>query len=777
LLQDVDFEELSPRGRTFLRRILRSLSDLHLLPDDEADGRLERTHKAVLTRWRQGPDPGPGTVAAPKRHMDAPARDRSSDAATPITGLRGVGPVTADSLATIGIHTVADLLHHLPRTYQDRSSATPIGSLEAGAYAVVVGNVDKVRSGRGRRVRFLEITLSDETGTLLATWFRPPPYLFRAFTADTEVVLMGRVEKKGSTLRMNHAEFETAERADGQDEARGSGDGLHSGIVVPIYSLPSGLGQRGLRKLVHRALSDFAEGVPDRVPGDLRAQLGLPTRAEALAALHFPEGPEDLPVLRAGKHPAHEALLWEDLFILQVALLRRRWALRQRGCAAQAVASSDGGVSLRDRLVAALPFELTSAQVRVLAELDGDLQDAQPMQRLLQGDVGSGKTIVALLAAAPLLESGQQVAVLAPTEVLAFQWWERARELLEPLGFSVALLTGGQGAAARRHNRSMAAEGRAVLIVGTHALFQEGVSFRNLAMAVVDEQQRFGVFQRARLLDKGASPHLLAMTATPIPRSLALTLYGDLDVTTLDERPPRGQVTTAVWPEARRDAIYQAVRAVAERGERVYVICPRVEGAGEGRAAVDTADELREGVLQGVPMDVLHGRMDPASKDRVLERFRDGRIAVLVSTTVVEVGVDVPEATLIVIEDAYRFGLAQLHQLRGRVGRSGRGGRCLLVTDRETERLRILEDIDDGFKLAEEDLRLRGPGDLVGSRQAGAPSFRLSTTPRFLFLLHEARDAARDVVERPDYETQDELAPLRAAVAVRLEESAVTQAG
>lgn len=762
----LDQDSLSAAGRNFLRRVVRSLRDLPDLPDDERRGRIERTLEAVRSRLLRGEDPGAEHSPQPRRRPDAPARDLCTDAAVPISDLKGVGPVTRDALVAAGLCTVADLLHHLPRQYQDRTQSTPIGEVSPGDYVVVVGEVAGVRSGRGRRTRFLEVAVHDDSGSILASWFRPPPYLYKAFEKGDEVVLMGTVESKAPPLRMSHPEFESL-------SAR---DGVNRGVVVPIYSLPQGIGQKALRKLVRQAFEDFAAGVADRVPGDTRRLLGLPSRGEALHALHFPDSVDDLPALRAGSHPAHEALLWEDLFILQVALMRRRQELRQRGCSATRATGAAG--SLRATLLQALPFELTGAQQRALAEIDADLGAGDAMQRLLQGDVGSGKTVVALLAAARGVEAGDQVVVLAPTEVLAFQWWQRANELYAPTGHQVALLTGGQGAAARRYNRELAASGAASVIVGTHAVFEDGVSFARLGLAVVDEQQRFGVFQRARLLRKGPEPHLLAMTATPIPRSLALTLYGDLDLTLLDERPPRGEVHTSVCGEAHRNEAYALVGEAVAAGERAFVICPRVEGPGEGRAAVDTAEELANTLLEGLPVGVLHGRMDSAAKDNAIERFRDGTIGVLVSTTVVEVGVDVPEATVMIIEDADRFGLSQLHQLRGRVGRSQRGGRCVLVTGRpQTERLAILETCDDGFRIAEEDLRLRGPGDLVGTRQAGSPAFRLSTSPRFLELLQAARSAAQDVAARPDYESAEDLGALRLAVAVRLDASGAVEAG
>jgi len=727
---------------------------------------LQRTLDAVRKRLLQGEDAGDQEVKAPRRRPDSPVRDLSSDAAVAISELKGVGPVTRDSLAAAGLSTVADLLHHLPRQYQDRTQRTAISAVEPGAYVVVAGEVVGVRSGRGRRTRFLEVAVDDGSGSILATWFRPPPYLYKAFEKGDDVVLMGKVESKSPPLRMSHPEFESLSAQ----------EGVNRGVVIPIYSLPQGIGQKALRKLVRRAFEDFASGLPDRVPGTTRSELGLPGRSAALKSLHFPDTADDIPALREGRHPAHEALLWEDLFILQVALMRRRQEMRQRGCSAGSALAGSG--ALRSRLAGSLPFRLTAAQERSLVEIDQDLAGSLVMQRLLQGDVGAGKTIVALLVAASIVERGDQVVVLAPTEVLAFQWWERANELYAAEGHQVALLTGGQGAAARRYNRELVADGRASVVVGTHAVFQDAVSFHRLGLAVVDEQQRFGVFQRALLLRKGPAPHLLAMTATPIPRSLALTLYGDLDLTVLDERPPRGEVTTEVMPEARRSDAYDCAREVLSEGERVYVICPRVEGPGEGRAVVETAEELANGPLAGLPVGVLHGRMDPSAKDRAIQCLRDGTIGALVSTTVVEVGVDVPEATLMIVEDADRFGLSQLHQLRGRVGRSERGGHCILLTGRpQTERLAILEGSNDGFQIAEQDLRLRGPGDLVGTRQAGSPAFRLSTSPRFLELLEAARDAAQRVAARPDYETAEELAALRLAASVRLDASAAAEAG
>lgn len=686
--------------------------------------------------------------------------------AQPVDRVKGVGPVKRAALEAAGILTVDDLLQHLPRRYQDRTSATPVHELKPGADAVVFGEVVGVRTGRGRRMRFVEVAVSDGTGTVLATWFRPAPWMRKAFGRGDHVCLMGPVDSRGPPLRMTHPEFE---------RAGASTDGVHRGIVVPLYSLPAGIGQRTLRSLIHRAFEDFARDVPDRVPGALRGRLGLPSRAEALRTLHFPGSADDVPSLREGRHPAHEALLWEDLFVLQVALLRRREEISAAG-AALGPAIDDG---LRRRLQVALPFQLTSAQHRVLAELAEELAGARPMQRLLQGDVGAGKTVVALLAAADIIAAGGQVAVLAPTEVLAMQWHSRACAMFEPQGVQVALLTGGQKAGERRSHRALAEGGEAGLVVGTHALFQDGVIFAHLGLVVVDEQHRFGVFQRARLTAKGREPHLLAMTATPIPRSLALTLFGDLDLSVLDERPARGPTTTDVWPTERQPDAWEAVRASVEAGGRAYVVCPRVSGRGSGHAAVQTAERLAEGPLRGLPLGLLHGRMDAAAKERAVDLFRRGRIRVLVGTTVLEVGLDVPEATVMVVLDADRFGLAQLHQLRGRIGRGERGGRCLLLSDRpeEHERLAVLQSTDDGFTIAEVDLGLRGPGDLVGARQSGTPAFRLCTTPRFVELLEAARREARGVASRADYEGAAELASLRAAVVTRLLQGPASEAG
>ncbi len=666
-------------------------------------------------------------------------------AAVAVGELKGIGPRKAAALAASGIETVGDLLCRLPRSYQDRSAATPIGELKPGQDAVVSGRVLGLKLGR--RGRSLEIAVEDGTGSVLATWFRPRPWMKAAFAVGDAVVLMGRLDARARPLRFAHPEVERPEQ-----------QSVHRGGVVPLYDPPQGFGQRSFRALVHQALEAFPDRIADPVPPAVRARAALPARSDALRLLHFPEGNADVPALRAGTHIAHEALLFEDLFVLQVALAVRRARLRRDG--AQASSPSE----LARRVRASLPFQLTVGQEDALAAIRGDLAGDRPMLRLLQGDVGAGKTLVALLAACDVLEAGAQVAVLAPTSVLAAQWHDRATSLLEPLGVSPALLTGALSARERRELLGSLESGRTRFVVGTHALIQQSVSIPELGLAIVDEQHRFGVFQRAALQARGGRPHLLAMTATPIPRSLALTLYGDLDLTELLGRPPRGPVKTELLDRAARPVVWPRVRAVAQRGQRAYVVCPRVEG--EGRAVLRTAEELADGPLAGIPLGVLHGRMPDAAKAAVLQRFRDGELRVLVTTTVVEVGVDVPDATLMVVEDADRFGLAQLHQLRGRVGRSELGGACILLSE-ANERLALLVSSDDGFVLAEQDLRLRGPGDLVGARQSGTPAFALFRSPRFAELLAAARDAAREIVGRPDFAGEG-FAVLRKAAAARL---------
>lgn len=695
----------------------------------------------------------------------------------PVLTLPGVGPKTAETLGALGIETVADLLHRLPRGYEDRSRITPVVGLTPGEVAVVRGSVVAVRQGRrrGRRPGAIEARVDDGTGALTVTFFKPPSYLAKQWTRGRRVLVMGRTER-GPGLRLSHPEFRFLD--EGEDAAP-------TDAIAPFYATPEGMGQRAYRKLVRAAcgLADDA-GV---LPVELRGRLALPGRADALAAIHFPAAGSDVDALRAGTSRAHEALLLEDLFVLQVALLWRRARHAADGAASDALPRGRMGgararATVRARAVAALPFTLTDAQERVLAEIDVDLaRSGMPMQRLVQGDVGAGKTAVGLLAAAPILERGGQVAVLAPTEILARQWLVRARSLYRPLGFAVEWLAGGQGAPERRDAEDRIASGKAALVVGTHAVFSDQVEFARLALAVVDEQQRFGVFQRVRLLAKGPQPHLLALSATPIPRSLARTLFGDLDLSVLDERPHRGERVTTLLPSARRRVAFDAVGEAVERGERAYVVCPRIQGPSGDvlRSAVATAEELANGPLRGVPLGLVHGAMDAAGKEAALAAFRAGRIQVLVGTSVLEVGLDVPEATVMVVENAERFGLSQLHQLRGRVGRSDRGGTCFLLTPspEDASRLAVLARTDDGFEVAEEDLRQRGPGDVVGARQAGRPAFRLALTPRFFELLEVARDEAARRVADPAFEDDDGFAELRAAAEARLEASRAVEAG
>ncbi len=690
----------------------------------------------------------------------SPRGDRSAlRLSDPVTGIKGLGPAAARRLARLGVTTVDDLLHLLPRAYRDRRVVTPIAEARPGEEIVVLGRVRTSRLRRGRRGRILELTVDDGSGRLTALWFRAPVFLARRLAPGTLVRLAGQLDAERPRPTMVHPETEV------------EGEEPGPGRLVPVYPATEGVSSRQVETWVRKALDAARDVDLDRVPEGVRRAMGLPEQRVALEDVHRPGADADIDALSAGTSPAHRALLFQELLGLQLALaLRRRSIKSARGVAVRAAPD------LVQRAVRALPFELTGAQRRAVEEIHRDVTSGVPACRLLQGDVGSGKTVVAMLAAVPVLASGHQVALMVPTEILADQHVLAAERLFGPLGYGVVYLGGSLRARPRRDALERIATGTAQVVIGTQALFQGEVRFADLGLAVVDEQHRFGVQQRADLADKGACPHVLAMTATPIPRSLAMALHGDLDLTVIDELPPRGAVTTTIVGEADRGEVWQSVRQAVRRGERAFVVHALVEPSEDldgVRDAVSAARLLADGPLRGLRVGLLHGRMDPMDKERVVADFRAGRVQVLATTTVIEVGVDVPEATVMVVENADRFGLAQLHQLRGRVGRSTRPGRCFLSCTREgaRERLAILERTRDGFAIAEHDLRFRGPGDLMGTLQAGHRGLNVPTSARFTETLAAAQRAAQALVARPDFDVAEDCAPLRELVRLRWADS------
>jgi len=581
----------------------------------------------------------------------------------------------------------------------------------------------RVQERRGRAKGYFECLVVDDSGAFPVRWYNQP-YLAHQLTDGAAVVVHGRVDWVGGRrahLMMVNPEFEVG--ADGET-------GAHAGRIVPIYPLTRGLAQRTLRQLLFDLAAQFAGQAGEHLPEAVRAQHGLPTRAEALLALHRPPDDADLDALNEGRSLAHHRLIYEELYFLQLALL---WQRHLRGEGSRP--PYRGPSRLGERLLARLPFALTAAQERVVAEIDADLVRGAPMGRLLQGDVGAGKTIVAVLACLRAVEHGEQAAFLAPTELLARQHLDSIRRLVEPLDVRVAWLAGGLSAPQRRAVLAEVAAGDARIVVGTHALFSEEVAFRDLGLAVVDEQHRFGVNQRLRMVAKGTAPHLLAMTATPIPRTLALTLYGDLDLSVLDELPPgRKPVETVVRRESARTKLYAGVRRQIQAGHQVYFVYPTLERETDesARSALRMAEELERGPFRGFRVGLVHGRLESEQREQVMAEFAAGRIQVLVATTVVEVGVDVANATVMIVEHAERFGLAQLHQLRGRVGRGNAPGYCVLMVGEgeqgkeAQERLEILAAESDGFKLAEADFAHRGPGEITGTRQWGDMGLRFA---------------------------------------------------
>jgi len=668
--------------------------------------------------------------------------------ATPLQFLKGVGPRKAADLKRAGLVTVEDLLYRLPFRYEDRSRMQAIATLRPGQKAAVLGDIKSANLATTRRrgFRIFHIVLGDSSGAIRCTWMN------QAFLADIlrphlQVVVFGDVKLDSSGLHFMNPEYEIVSAESPTDPL----GGVHTGRIVPFYEKTGTVTPNMQRRLVRQALDQLPQEITDALPPDLRARLGLAPRRAALDAAHFPPNEASIDTLNAFRTAAQQRLIFEEFFLYQLGYAWRRHA---------------GSVELKphvpkvdDRIrasaAAVLPFKLTPGQKTALKEIVDDLLRPQPMHRLLQGDVGAGKTIVALLAAIVAMENGLQVAFMAPTEILAAQHYSNIARLLASSRFRVDMLTGRTPGLQKHTLLSHIERGTTHLVVGTHALVEDKIKFHKLGLVVIDEQHRFGVAQRAALRAKGLRPDVLLMTATPIPRTLALTDYSELDVSKIPDLPPgRKPVRTWVKPESRRDEVYQLIREQLDAGRQAYIIYPLIEESEkiDLKSATEMADHLQTDVFPQYRVALLHGRMKDDVKNRVMHAFVQGQLQILVSTTVVEVGVDVPNASVMVVEHAERFGLSQLHQLRGRVGRGSWESHCILLyqapwTDDARERLKAMADTSDGFVIAGRDLELRGPGDFFGTRQSGLPKLRTGDLVRDRDIMETAHHEARQLVD------------------------------
>jgi len=682
--------------------------------------------------------------------MSAGKREEATQdpARLPVTVLPGIGPRVAARLEKLGINTVQDALFHLPLRYQDRTRVLPIGGLRPGVEGVVEGEVLLAEIGFGRR-RSLLVRISDGTGALTLRFVHFSGSQQRAMERGRRIRCFGEVRNGPATLELVHPEYQFVS----SEEVSGG-----EGRLTPIYPATEGVAQPTLRRMTEGALRQLEQGLlTDWLPPELLNDQKLPSLLAAIRFLHHPPPETDIEVLRAGKHPSQQRLAFEELLAHHLSLRK----LRERAKRHNAPELRGDGRWVRP-LLSGLPFELTEAQQRVLREVIEDMAQPHPMLRLVQGDVGSGKTIVAAACALTAIEAGHQVALMAPTELLAEQHLENFRRWLDPLGISIAWLGGKTKGKARRESLAALASGQAQLVVGTHALFQDDVAFCALGLVIIDEQHRFGVHQRMSLRDKGRSsglyPHQLIMTATPIPRTLAMTAYADLDTSVIDELPPgRTPVTTVAIPDSRRGEVLERVRAVCAGGGQAYWVCTVIEESEvlQAQAAEESAAQLREALAE-LRVGLVHGRLLPKEKEQVMGAFSRGETDLLVATTVVEVGVDVPNASLMIVENPERLGLAQLHQLRGRVGRGAAQSHCVLLyrvplTDNAKQRLAILRETNDGFEVARRDLELRGPGEVLGTRQSGEMALKIADLVRDQALIPRVQQAAAQLqASHPD---------------------------
>jgi len=661
-----------------------------------------------------------------------------------IHDVKGVGPARARLLARLGVRTVRDALWHCPRAYKDRRTITPIGGCGEGDEVTTVGTITSVRRKRYTwRRSLVTVRLDDGTGELVLAWYNQP-YLRDQFKRGDRLVVAGTLKRNTKDERqIIQPEWELL----GDDEE----DTIHLRRIVPVYPLTEGLPQKILRRIMFTLVRDKADALPDALPPELLERHGLPAFGEAVRETHFPKE-------FASLDAARRRLIFEEFFVLQLAIALRRRMVRGL-TKTRPRRRTDGHAA---RFLQRIPFQLTAAQRKVADEIARDLEQPYPMNRLLQGDVGSGKTVLSIYAMLRACDAGQQAAIMAPTEVLARQHAATITNSLEGMPVRTALLVSDLPAAARRRIGEGMASGTIDLVVGTHALFQKRVAFNNLGLVVIDEQHKFGVMQRLRLLNKAEHPDVLAMSATPIPRTLSLTVYGDMDVSVLDEMPPGRRPVETRWLRNRDiRKVFTLVRRELDAGRQAYVVYPIIEENPELelKAAKEMHAKLSTDALRDYRVGLLYGPMPAVEKDAVMQRFARGELDVLVSTTVIEVGVDMPNATVMLVENASRFGLAQLHQLRGRVGRGAHQSYCFLVdtprSDAGRERLRITQKISDGFELAEEDLRMRGCGEFFGTRQSGLPELRIGDPQRDIALMRLARDEARRVVDG-EFEISDE---------------------